>query len=194
MPSSSPKCAGADWREEGQDVRLRSPRGVLRPLDITAAADLHAMWTSAGVRRFLWDDRVISREDTGSAIARSGALFTEHGFGLWGFWSDDRQRLSGFGGLWPFRDPPVIELVYGVDETLWSRGYATEIARAVVDFSFAVLKMPVVRASTDFGNVASVRVLEKLSFIQTGRDTVAGLDTLFFERAASGLTPVRPPT
>jgi RimJ/RimL family protein N-acetyltransferase len=43
------------------------------------------------------------------------------------------------------------------------------------------LGMPVVKASTDGANTASIRVLEKLGFTFVRRATVAGLDTLFYE-------------
>jgi RimJ/RimL family protein N-acetyltransferase len=45
--------------------------------------------------------------------------------------------------------------------------------------------MPVVRASIDAANVASARVLDKLGFTLTRRDTVDGLDLVFYERARS---------
>jgi RimJ/RimL family protein N-acetyltransferase len=45
--------------------------------------------------------------------------------------------------------------------------------------------MPLVRASTDVGNVASIRVLEKLGARFDRRDTVGCLDTVFYELPAS---------
>ncbi|RPJ72107.1 MAG: N-acetyltransferase [Acidobacteria bacterium] len=66
---------------------------------------------------------------------------------------------------------------------LWGQGYAAEIARAVIDYCFGSLVMPVIRASTDTGNRASARVLEKLGFCVVDRRTVGGLDTLFYELA-----------
>ena len=45
--------------------------------------------------------------------------------------------------------------------------------------------MPVVRASTDEANAASMRVLEKLGFACMRRITVGGLDTAFYERPQS---------
>jgi RimJ/RimL family protein N-acetyltransferase len=42
--------------------------------------------------------------------------------------------------------------------------------------------MTAVTASTDAGNAASVRVLLKLGFAERRRETVDGLDTIFFDR------------
>ena len=45
--------------------------------------------------------------------------------------------------------------------------------------------MTAVRASTDTGNLASIRVIEKLGFQLAARRSVAGLDTVFYERQAA---------
>jgi ribosomal-protein-alanine N-acetyltransferase len=142
---------------------------------------LHQLWSSPGVRRFLWDDEIIPFERTQAAVAESERLFHERGYGLWGAWSNDAPTLVGFAGLWPFRDPPEVELLYGVAEGCWGRGYAAEIGSAVMTYCILILGMPAIRASTDVGNVASIRVLEKLGFTLTRRAWVGGLETVFYE-------------
>lgn len=160
---------------------LTTRRCALRPLTGDHAGTLHRLWTSAGVRRFLWDDEVIPLERTRAVIEQSRELFKTQRYGLWGAWPHDRVELIGFGGLWPFRDPPELELVYGVREDRWGVGYATEIGRAVTEYCFGSLDMAVVRASTDAPNAASRRVLERLGFGFVRRGVVDGLDTLFYE-------------
>ena len=151
-----------------------------------SAADveaLHALWTSGAVRRYLWDDEIISRERTDDAIATSERLFEENDFGLWVMRDRFDKSLAGFTGIWPFREAGEFELLYGVDERLWGHGYATEAAQAVIEYCFTTLRMPSLRASSDADNAASHRVLEKLGFSETRRDTVGGIDTIFYERA-----------
>jgi RimJ/RimL family protein N-acetyltransferase len=153
---------------------------VLRPVEQADADGLHELWSSAGVRRFLWDDQIVSLDRTREAIEQSRSLFASVRHGLWGAWSLSDNRLAGFGGLWPFREPEL-ELLYGVAEPLWGRGYAGEMARAVIGYCFDTLALPVIRASTDVANAASVRVLEKLGFRFVTRVASAGLDTVFYE-------------
>jgi RimJ/RimL family protein N-acetyltransferase len=93
--------------------------------------------------------------------------------------------LVAFGGLWYYRGPPELELVYGIAETHWGRGLATELARALVDCAFGELGLAEVRASTDTANSSSVRVLEKLGFSLVGRAVVDNLDTVFYRRTRS---------
>jgi len=161
---------------------LSSARCDLLPVTQADAPAVHELWTSPGVRRYLWDDEIIPRERTDEAIATSDDLFEQHDFGLWVLRERIDHSLVGFAGLWPFREPQQFELLYGVNERLWGRGYGVEAARAVIDYAFGTLKMPLIRASTDKANVASVRVLEKVGFAMTRRETVNGIDTVFFER------------
>jgi hypothetical protein len=93
-------------------TQLTTKRCLLRPITAGAADQLHPVWSSPGVRRFLWDDEVIPMARTLAAIEQS------QGFGLWGAWL---TGLSAFGGLWPFRDPPEPELLYAVAEHVWRR-------------------------------------------------------------------------
>jgi [ribosomal protein S5]-alanine N-acetyltransferase len=160
---------------------LTSARCELTPVTAADAAAVHALWTSPGVRRFLWDDEIIPRDRTDEAIAASAELFEQHDFGLWLVRDRADRSVIGFAGLWPFREEQEFELLYGIDQRMWGHGYAVEAAHAVIEYCFGQLDMPVIRASTDVGNAASVRVLEKLGFTPIRRDTVNGLDTVFFE-------------
>lgn len=159
---------------------LHTEHLVLRPLAMTDAMPLHRLWTSAGVRRFLWDGEVIAPERTTTIVQESVALFSDRGFGLWGAWPHGTQTLVGFGGFWHFRNPPELELLFGVDEGAWGSGFGTEIGRAVVEHGFGPLHFDSIQASTDLANLASTKVLQQLGFRLVRRAVVGGLDTLFY--------------
>ena len=171
-------------------IELATSRCVLRPIAREDADALHEVWASPGVRRFLWDDELIRFARTRAAIDTNDRMFAEAAVGLWAAWAAGSRTLVGFAGLWPFRDPPELELLYGVAERFWGLGYATEIAQAILTYCFDALEMPCVRASTDAANTASVRVLEKLGFVCVRRATPGGLDTMFYELQR---TVTRPP-
>jgi hypothetical protein len=61
---------------------LATGRLLLEPLEPGDADRLHAVWTSPDVRRFLFDDAVLTRAQTGALVARSIELFRTRGFGL----------------------------------------------------------------------------------------------------------------
>ena len=159
---------------------LETPRLQLRPFRLEDVPALHALWTDADVRRFLWDGETIPLEQTAAIIDESERLFSMERRGLWGAWTRTDNALCGFGGFWTFRDPPELELLYGLGRTYWGQGLATELAAAVVEYGIRQLHMREIRASTDPPNETSVRVLERLGFTLDRRADVGGRDTLFF--------------
>jgi ribosomal-protein-alanine N-acetyltransferase len=60
------------------------------------------------------------------------------------------------------------ELGYEIARRLWGRGLAPEAAAAVVRYGFSVLALHRIEAGVLPGNDASVRVLEKLGFLEEG--------------------------
>jgi ribosomal-protein-alanine N-acetyltransferase len=164
------------------NFQLLTERFTLRPLGDGDTLELHTLWTSEGVRRYLWDGEIVSLERTRNTIERSEQLFRELGFGLWGARDTATNVLSGFTGFWYFRDPPELELLYGVADHLCGRGIASEIAAVVTQYGERTLGMETIAASTDVANAASVRVLEKLGFRRTRQATVNGLETVFYRR------------
>ncbi len=163
-------------------LTFETDRCELRPVSPDDTTELHRLWTSPGVRRFLWDDEIISIERAAEAVSTSLELFERHRFGLWAVRLKGSMQICGFTGVWPFRDPPEFELLYGVAEPLWGQGYAVETSRAILTYCYDTLDMSVVRASIDAPHAASARVLEKLAFTRVRHGTVGGSEHIFFER------------
>ncbi len=61
-----------------------------------------------------------------------------------------------------------IELGYWLGTAYWGRGFATEAARAVIDYAFGELAHETLQAGARVSNPASRRVLEKCAFQWTG--------------------------
>lgn len=160
-PVAPPATAAA------RPTALRTARLQLRPLREPDIEALHALWTRAGVRRYLWDDRVLSHEQTRDAVMQSAWWFEHQGYGLWGA-RDADGTLVGFCGYGFFRDEHELELLYGVAEDQWMRGYAREMTEAMVAYGFDTLHLTEIRASTDLLNVASQRTLKRLGFVVDG--------------------------
>jgi RimJ/RimL family protein N-acetyltransferase len=83
------------------------------------------------------------------------------------------ERATGavVGGC-AFKGPPdafgIVELAYGIDAPHRGRGFATEMAGALMGFALASGRVRVVRAHTKPDNAVSARVLEKCGFRSVG--------------------------
>ncbi len=64
--------------------------------------------------------------------------------------------------------PDGAELGYWLGVPYWGRGFATEAARAVVDYAFGELEHEALQSGARISNPASRRVLEKCGFQWTG--------------------------
>jgi RimJ/RimL family protein N-acetyltransferase len=170
--------------------KLRTPRTTLRPI---TAADLDAalpLWTNPEVRRYLWDDVVITPDRAAEVLATSDANFAASGYGLWGIHESEGGPLIGFCGCQTAAGGAA-ELLYGLLPTWWGQGLATESAGAVLDHLFGPLGRPEVVAMTDVPNTRSLRVLERLGMTFERRDPHHGLDTLFYRLRADDWTARR---
>jgi len=72
-------------------------------------------------------------------------------------------RLIGKAGFW--RLP---EIGYILHPDVWGQGLATEALTAVIDHVFVARQVETLTADVDPGNLASIRLLEKLGFEKTG--------------------------
>lgn len=160
---------------------LLTERLRLQPLHRGDLDALHALFVQPGVRRYLFDECTLSREDTDRMLADGTRQYIETGIGLWGIRTHDSAQLIGFVCLWPFAHEyahdwahewaraeadtgPHNELGFALDADFQERGYATEACRALVDYARDTLGWDCVRASTDLCNNAANRVLWRLRF------------------------------
>jgi [ribosomal protein S5]-alanine N-acetyltransferase len=154
------------------DHVLRTERLILRPVTAEDHAVLRAHWAGPDVRRFLFDGATLSAAEITEVIKDSARDFGRAGYGLWLVHETDRTDLVGTAGLRPLEDLGL-EIFYSLAPGSWGRGYATEAARAVLDYALGPLGLPEVLAEVDEGNTASVAVIERLGMIPF--DVVPGL-------------------
>jgi ribosomal-protein-alanine N-acetyltransferase len=162
-------------------THLTTARLVLNPISDADFAELHAILTEPGVRRYLCDDVMIPQSQTRDFISRSRDLFAAHGGGLWGVRRKAEPELLGCVGFWYFHEPARLELLFAMSERVWRRGYAREAARRMIEYGREHLGMRSILASTDTPNLASIGLLEGLGFALTEQRMVKGLATAFFE-------------
>jgi len=116
----------------------------------------------------------LAREESDARVDRIEAHFERHGFGLWAVEIPGSTRFAGFIGLSipVFEAPfmPCIEIGWRLDAEHWGRGYATEGARAALEFGFQSLRVEEIVSYTVPGNVRSRRVMEKIGMTHSARD------------------------
>jgi RimJ/RimL family protein N-acetyltransferase len=150
------------------DHLLSTERLVLRPVTADDHAALLAHWTQPDVRRFLFDGAALSAAEVAETIEESIGHFAARGFGIWlielGTAAGPVGTAAGpvgTAGLRPLEESGL-EIFYSLAPGAWGHGYATEAARAVVEYGLGPLALPEVLAEVDEGNAASVAVVKRL--------------------------------
>jgi RimJ/RimL family protein N-acetyltransferase len=165
---------------------LATERLMLRPVTAQDHAQLLGHWTAPRVRAFMFDGAVLSAAEISAVIADSERSFRRAGYGLWLISEKDGGELAGTAGLRPL-DELGLEVIYSLTEHRRGKGYATEAARAVVDYALGPLGLPEVLAEIDVGNQASVAVASRLGMTPFAVvDGVLGPMTRYRRTAGSG--------
>lgn len=90
------------------------------------------------------------------------------GLGIWATIERDTGACVGLHLLNHIQGETLIQVGYQLVPEAWGRGYATEMAVAVVRYAFKVMALPRIVAITDLPNVASQRVLLKAGLHRNG--------------------------
>lgn len=102
-------------------------------------------------------------------------LIQDNGWGLWAIGLKDREENSGhFIGFVGLNDThtdmsfaPAVEIAWRLHSDYWGQGYATEAARASLDFAFTELGLEEVVSFTAVINKRSQLIMQRIGMIDT---------------------------
>lgn len=148
-------------------IELNTDRLLLRQWreeDLPSFAEINA---DPKVMEFYPD--LLSTQESDAAAGKFSRLISENGWGFWAVETISERQFIGLVGLHkptfslPFG--PCVEIGWRVGSTYWGKGYATEAARACLDFAFDQLDLSEVFAFTSVANMKSRAVMERLSMV-----------------------------
>jgi RimJ/RimL family protein N-acetyltransferase len=93
---------------------------------------------------------------------------THPGLGVWQTVERATGTPIGFHVLNNIQGESIIQVGYFLLKPAWGRGYATEMARALLRYGFVELGLVRIAGMAEHGNVASHRVLTKIGLRQNG--------------------------
>ena len=147
---------------------LRSERlgfGVWEPQDLDLAIGL---WGDPLVTRLIDSRGQLSEAQVAERLRTEITNREQHGIQYWPIFLLATQDHVGCCGLRPYDLPAkVLELGVHLRSSCWALGYATEGARAVIDYAFGTLGVQRLFAGHNPKNEASRRLLAKLGFRHT---------------------------
>lgn len=152
---------------------LNTERLLLRPATLDDLDAWRAISRDAEEARFGAPRSTL--DDAQANLAKHMAHHEQHGFGLWAVELRATHEMIGVTGLTHLADGPEIEVGYRFLRKDWGNGYATEAARASIQFGLDELRLERIVAVTLPTNRASRHVMEKCGMTFVGVMNVYGL-------------------
>jgi ribosomal-protein-alanine N-acetyltransferase len=153
-----------------KDMYIQTERLILRPYTMDELHELHQILSQKEVVKYLPED-VMSLEDTKRVLTWIIECYGKNTsenivkFSV-GVFHKEECKLIGWCGLGPLEfEPSEIEIYYGFSQDCWGKGFATEAAKAMLDYGFQVIGLNRIVAIVMPENVASKRVIEKMGMI-----------------------------
>jgi [ribosomal protein S5]-alanine N-acetyltransferase len=125
----------------------------------------------------LWSDPKVtgliggpfSRADVQARLAQESKTLNEFGVQYWPVFVLRDGQHAGCAGLRPYRaEQKIYEMGIHLRPAFWGQGYAEELARRLIEYSFEELHLAAVFAGHHPKNDGSRRLLGKLGFTYSG--------------------------
>lgn len=160
------------------DFPLRSERLLLRPFELSDAQAAHRIYSDERVMRWVGTGPVVRPEQTEAMLTGYIRHQERFGFSFWALLERSSGELIGDAGL--YTRAGQVELGYTLAQEHWGKGYATEAAALCVREAFSELRLPHINALIRPENTASVAVVTKLGFQESGQEIMHGSPHVLF--------------
>ena len=155
---------------------LETKRLYLRQWQASDFAIFAEMNADPEVMRYF--PKVLSAKVSDIIAKKCQQLIADKGWGLWAVSvKDDAKNSGGFIGFVGLNDThadmsfgPAVEIAWRLHKDYWGYGYATEAARAALNFAFDELALDEVVSFTAFINKRSQLVMERLGMTDMKED------------------------
>ena len=165
---------------------IETERLILREILPSDREAMFLLDSDPEVHRYLGGEPVTDIRQIDEVIRFIRQQYVENGIGRWAVLDKQTGIFIGWAGLKWVTEPMnahnhYYDLGYRLIKGYWGSGYATEAARAVLDYAFRTIGTDAVYALTECGNTASDRVLLKSGFRLVDRFELDGVAHNWYE-------------
>jgi ribosomal-protein-alanine N-acetyltransferase len=140
---------------------FESPRLVGRRLEPEDREAMLAVYGDAAAMRWVGDGTPLTPEECDRWLTVTADNYRQRGYGMFALVERATGAVVGFAGLVHPGGQAEAEIKYALLRSVWGRGYATEAARALLDYGAAAHGLEEIIATVAPDNHASQRVLAR---------------------------------
>ncbi|MGV3587092.1 MAG: GNAT family N-acetyltransferase [Adhaeribacter sp.] len=167
-------------------IFVETERLLLREILPADEFGMFELDSDAEVQQYLGNKPITQVEEARRTIAFIRQQYLENGVGRRAVIEKETNNFVGWAGLKFVRETTnshvnYHDLGYRFIKRFWGKGYATEAAKASLNFGFEQLKLKNIYAMADVNNVASRKILEKVGLTLDGTFDLDGIPHNWFK-------------
>jgi len=155
---------------EGRKIYIETERLILRDWMESDYKPFIALNADAEVMEFF--PSVQTADTTLAQIKRLAGHIATNGFGFFAVERKDNNEFIGFTGLayprFEAHFTPCIEIGWRLSKADWNQGFATEAAKACLQFGFDSLRTDTIYSFASVHNQRSENVMKKIGMVHDG--------------------------
>lgn len=139
---------------------LETERLNLREFNATDAEVMYRLNSNPNVMKYTGDVYFNSVEESEKLIVNYPD-YRKNGFGRWATIRKKDNQFIGWCGL-KLHEDNLVDIGYRFFEEYWNQGYATESAKACIEYGLTTLNLTEIYGNSSKENIGSIRVMEKI--------------------------------
>jgi ribosomal-protein-alanine N-acetyltransferase len=157
-------CLINEWSGFKVMIIIETERLLLRQYKEDDIPSLHSIFSDSETMEYY--PNPFSFEQTQNWVKRNQERYQEDGYGLWAICMKENNEFIGDCGLVKQKvdGRTEVEIGYHINKKYWSKGLASEAAKACKEYGFYKLDLNKLISIIDPKNIPSIRVAEKIGF------------------------------
>lgn len=140
---------------------LKTERLLLRELNTDDAENFYKLNLNPNVIRYTGNS-AFKNIDEAKYFLENYQDYKLNGFGRWAVIKISSNKFLGWCGLKYDQNLDETDIGFRFFEEYWNKGFATESAKACIDYGFENLNLKTIIGRAMSENIASIKVLEKI--------------------------------
>jgi [ribosomal protein S5]-alanine N-acetyltransferase len=143
---------------------FETERLLVRHFQPSDLDDFAALCADPDVMRYMGDGTILEHSLVEHWIKVCLDKYAIRGYGTSAVFEKATGQFVGYCGVVRAPENDFDELIYAFNKSAWGKGYATEVARPMLNYVFAKSELDTIYATIHPENPASIHVAEKLGF------------------------------
>ena len=163
------------------DIILETERLIIREHVLSDAPFFFTLNSNYNVVKYTGDSSFKTIEEAEKIVQYVMNQYKENGYGRWLVAEKETGNPIGWCGLKFHADTKETDIGYRLLESAWGKGYATESAKACIDYGFKHFKLNRIIGDAMKENTSSINVFKKLGMTYLKDSLLDNIESVIYE-------------